>query len=70
MAARKPRVPGYRPHTSGQARVTLDGKDHYLGPDGSPDAAPPAVARLEFRAFLKTRAPDAPLLHPFLMSRS
>jgi integrase len=38
MAARKPRVPGYRPHASGQARVTLDGKDHYLGPYGSPES--------------------------------
>jgi integrase len=37
-APRKPRVPGYRPHSSGQARVTLDGKDHLLGPYGSPES--------------------------------
>jgi integrase len=33
--ARSPRIPGYRKHSSGQARVTLDGKDHLLGPYGS-----------------------------------
>src|SRR5262245_59709942 len=33
--ARSPRVPTYRPHSSGQARVTLGGKDHLLGPYGS-----------------------------------
>jgi integrase len=33
--ARKPRVPAYRRHSSGQARVTLNGKDHLLGPYGS-----------------------------------
>jgi integrase len=38
MAARKPRVPGYRPHASGQARVTLDGKDFLLGPYGSAES--------------------------------
>jgi hypothetical protein len=27
-----PRIPTYRRHNSGQARVTLDGKDHLLGP--------------------------------------
>jgi integrase len=35
MSARSPRVPGYRRHSSGQARVTLDGKDYLLGPYGS-----------------------------------
>jgi hypothetical protein len=30
------RLPSYRKHKpSGQAVVTLDGKDHYLGPHGS-----------------------------------
>jgi hypothetical protein len=29
--ARVPRIPRYRKHTSGQARVTLDGKDFLLG---------------------------------------
>jgi integrase len=38
MSARKPRVPGYRRHSSGQARVTLDGKDHLLGAFGSADS--------------------------------
>jgi integrase len=33
--ARSPRIPKYRRHSSGQARVTLDGKDHLLGPFGS-----------------------------------
>jgi hypothetical protein len=35
---RSPRVPGYRPHSSGQARVTLDGKDVLLGPYGSEES--------------------------------
>jgi integrase len=33
--SRRPRVPGYRRHSSGQARVTIQGKDHLLGPYGS-----------------------------------
>src|SRR5215468_10702331 len=33
-----PRIPKYRRHSSGQARVTLDGKDHLLGPYGSPES--------------------------------
>jgi integrase len=33
--ARSPRVPAYRRHSSGQARVTLNGKDHLLGPYNS-----------------------------------
>jgi hypothetical protein len=36
--ARSPRVPGYRRHASGQARVTLDGKDVLLGPFGSEES--------------------------------
>jgi hypothetical protein len=32
--ARSPRVPGYHRHSSGQARITLDGKDFLLGPYG------------------------------------
>src|SRR5262245_47715496 len=31
-----PRVPSYRRHAFGQARVTLNGKDHLLGAYGSP----------------------------------
>jgi hypothetical protein len=38
MSARSPRVPGYRRHSSGQARVTLDGKDFLLGPFGSAES--------------------------------
>src|SRR5262249_6479559 len=30
--SRSPRVPSYRRHSSGQARVTIDGKDILLGP--------------------------------------
>ena len=32
------RVPSYRPHKSGNARVTLGGRDFYLGPFGSPES--------------------------------
>lgn len=32
------RVPSYRKHSSGQAGVTLNGKDHLLGPCGSPES--------------------------------
>jgi integrase len=42
-----PRVPSYRRHRpSGQAVVTLDGRDHYLGPYGSPES------RVEFQRLL------------------
>jgi integrase len=36
--ARSPRVPTYRKHSSGQARVTLGGKDYLLGTYGSPQS--------------------------------
>lgn len=47
MATRRaPRVPGYRLHKpSGQAVVTLAGRDHYLGPHGS-DASHAKYQRL------------------------
>lgn len=32
------RVPSYRRHSSGQARVTINGQDHLLGPYGSPES--------------------------------
>jgi integrase len=35
---KKPRVPGYRRHTSGQARVTLNGRDYLLGEYGSKES--------------------------------
>jgi integrase len=38
MRSNKPRVPGYRRHSSGQARVTLNGQDILLGPYGSPES--------------------------------
>jgi integrase len=36
--ARSPRIPKYRKHSSGQARVTLDGKDYLLGPYNSAES--------------------------------
>jgi integrase len=33
-----PRIPSYRQHRTGQARVTLDGKDYYLGKYGTPES--------------------------------
>jgi integrase len=36
--SRRPRVPSYRRHSSGQARVTIHGKDHLLGPYGSAES--------------------------------
>jgi integrase len=38
MSHKSPRVPGYRRHSSGQARVTLDNKDHLLGAYGSDES--------------------------------
>jgi integrase len=35
------RVPSYRPHSSGQARVTLNGRTFYLGPFGSKESKQP-----------------------------
>jgi len=36
LSRQGPKVPGYRLHMpSGRAVVTLDGRDHYLGPHGS-----------------------------------
>jgi integrase len=36
--SRNSRIPKYRRHSSGQARVTLNGKDHLLGPYGSAES--------------------------------
>ncbi len=49
------RVPSYRRHSSGQARVTLNSKDHLLGPYGSPESKE-AYGRLiaEFNASAKS----------------
>lgn len=38
MNTSAPRIPKMGRHSSGQARVTLNGKVHYLGPYGSPEA--------------------------------
>jgi hypothetical protein len=39
MSTRSTRVPSYRHHkASGQARVTIDGADHYLGVYDSPES--------------------------------
>lgn len=39
MPPRPPQTPSYRLHrSSGLAVVTLDGRDHYLGPHGSPES--------------------------------
>ncbi len=45
------RLPSYRRHSSGQARVTINGKDYMLGEHGSPESHE-AYARLiaEFKA--------------------
>ena len=43
---KRTRIPSYRPHkASGQAVVTLDGRDHYLGKHGT-DASRAAYERL------------------------
>ena len=54
MPARKPLIPSYRRHSSGQARVTLDGQDHLLGPYNSPQSQE-AYRRL-IREWLENRA--------------
>lgn len=38
MARPKKAIPAYRYHISGQAIVTLGGKDYYLGPHDSPES--------------------------------
>jgi integrase len=54
MPARKPRIPSYRRHSSGQARVTLDGQDHLLGPYNSPESQ--ETYRRLLREWLENRA--------------
>lgn len=51
------RVPSYRRHSSGQARVTLNGQDHLLGKYGS-KASREKYARLiaEYKASRKSKA--------------
>ena len=64
MVANAPRIPSYRKHSSGQARVTLDGKDHLLGPYGGRESK--ELYRRLVREWLENRdkpkqesAPDA-----------
>jgi integrase len=59
MSGRKPRVPTYRRHSSGLARVTLDGKDHLLGPYGSPESHE-AYRRLVAEWLERRNRPPAP----------
>jgi len=35
---RRKGIPAYRRHICGQARVRINGRDHYLGPYGSPES--------------------------------
>jgi integrase len=52
MSAHTPRLPKYRKHSSGQARVTLDGKDFLLGAYGS--AASQEAYRRKVAEWLET----------------
>jgi hypothetical protein len=38
---RQKSVPSYRRHSSGNARVTINGRDYMLGPYGSPESCTP-----------------------------
>ncbi len=67
------KVPSYRKHSSGQARVTINGKDHLLGKYGSA-ASKEAYGRLvaEFSASASTqtfgKVPEAILLEDVLLA--
>jgi hypothetical protein len=58
MSNTPPRVPKYRRHSSGQARVTLDGHDHLLGPYGSAESR--EAYRRKVAEWLENRAKPAP----------
>jgi integrase len=62
MSGKSTRVPGYRKHSSGQARVTLDGKDHLLGPYGTAESKE-AYRRL-IAEWLEKRGKLAPQVEP------
>src|SRR5262245_57568083 len=75
MSSRKPRVPGYRKHSSGQARVTLDCKDFLLGPYNSPESKEEYRRLIAEWAERKGRFAPAPLqsrlfFHLFPRNRS
>ena len=60
MFARSVRTPSYRCHKpSGQAVVTLAGKDHYLGRHGSPESRQ-AYERLVAEWLANRRRPHDP----------
>jgi hypothetical protein len=67
MTTRRPRVPGYRRHSSGQARVTLDAKDHLLGPYGS-DESKEAYRRLIAEWLARHGQPAKDEDKPFLVN--
>src|SRR5262245_87846 len=60
-------IPKLRPHSSGQARVTIEGKDYLLGPNGSPQAEEAyrrTCCRFAGERGLPTRARDRSVLKP------
>lgn len=61
MPERKPRVPSYRLHkSSGQAVVTIDGHDHYLGKHGSAESQAAYARLLAERAAAGSVVPRGP----------
>jgi integrase len=68
--ARSPRIPKYRRHSSGQARVTINGKDHLLGPYGSA-ASKEAYERLiaEWLTGPKREVEATPVAEPMTVSQ-
>ena len=68
MPRQKKAMPAYRYHISGQAVVTIDGKDFYLGPHNSPESHAKYLALIgEYqrnglkRPALETHQADNPL---------
>jgi hypothetical protein len=68
--SRSPKPPAYLLHKpSGQARVRINGKDHYLGPHGSPESKdrwqnlPAAAIETPFRHRCLANRPWRPLSH-------
>lgn len=60
MPRKKQSAPSYRYHISGQARVTLDGKDFYLGEYDSPESHAKYYALLAEYNANGQRAPETP----------
>jgi integrase len=59
MAPKAPRTPSYRRHSTGQAVVTLNGRDHYLGVHGT-QASRDAYDRLIAEWLANGRRPPKP----------